>query len=97
MISRSGIYSEQRTKEERLRYLKNVVIDGRDAEKVLRYAEILKKNIEEETLEKLSKPSANIEESVIFYRLALAFVDLLKAAVEEGKRKEATYEELRKL
>lgn len=80
---------------ERLELLHNLVVDGKDAEAVLKYAEMLRKEAEKEVLEALAKPNANLQEMQSYYRLTMHFCDMLNHAAMTGKRKEQDYNKLK--
>lgn len=76
--------------------LQNIIIDGEDAKVVLKYADKFLAEIERETLETLKKPNANHKEAADYYRIAVRFTDMLKAAISLGEQKSATFESLKK-
>lgn len=80
---------------ERLELLHNLVVDGKDAEAVLKYAKMLREEAEKEVLEALAKPNANLQELQSYYRLTTHFCDMLNHAAMTGKRKEQDYNQLK--
>lgn len=87
--------SEYAQSKERMEKLHNIIIDGKDAEAVLKYAERFQAEIERETLEILKKPNANHKEAADYYRIACRFTDMLRAAVSLGEQKTETFEKLK--
>lgn len=88
----SGTYAQN---QERMEKLREIIVDGEDAEAVLKYAERFLAEIERETLETLKKPNADHKEAADYYRVACRFVDMLQSAVAMGKRKIETFETLK--
>lgn len=87
--------SEYAQSKARLEKLQNIIIDAKDAEAVLKYAERFQTEIERETLEALLKPSANHEEIVMYYRVVCRFTDMLRSTVSLGEQKKETFEQLK--
>ncbi len=82
-------------KSERLEVLHDLVVDGRDAEAVLKYAEVLRSEVEKEVLAEMVKPGSNLQELQTYYRITSRFCEMLKNAAMTGKRKEQDYNKLK--
>lgn len=76
--------------------LQTIIKDGIEAQSVLKFAEKLLAEIERETLESLKKPNANHKEAADYYRIAVRFVDMLKAAISLGEQKSEAFEKLKR-
>lgn len=76
--------------------LQDLIRDGVEAQTVLKFAEKLLAEIERETLETLKKPNANHKEAADYYRIAVRFVDMLKAAISLGEQKTEAFEKLKR-
>jgi hypothetical protein len=81
---------------ERMEILQDLIRDGIEAQSVLKFAEKLLAEIERETLETLKKPNANHKEAADYYRIAVRFVDMLKAAISLGEQKTEAFEKLKR-
>ena len=92
-ILSSESYAQSR---ERMEILQNIIKDGVEAQSVLKFAEKLLAEIERETLESLKMPNANHKEAADYYRVAVRFVDMLKAAISLGEQKAETFERLKR-
>lgn len=92
-ILSSESYAQSR---ERMEILQTIISDGIEAQSVLKFAEKLLAEIERETLETLKKPNANHKEAADYYRIAVRFVDMLKAAISLGEQKSETFEKLKR-
>lgn len=88
--------SDYSVSEGRAAYLQQVIIDGVDAEAVLKYADRFLELVEIETLEKLKQPNADHKEVATYYRVVTKFVEMLVSAAELGRQKEKAFEELKK-
>lgn len=82
---------------ERMAKLYDIVVDGEEAKVVLKYADRFLAEIERETLEALKKPNANHKEAADYYRIAVRFADMLRAAIALGEQKSETFEALKKV
>lgn len=83
-------------KVERLETLRNLVVDGKDAEAVLKYVERFRREVEKEVLEALVKPGIDLREAQTYYRVTNRFCEMLTFAAQTGKRKEEDYNSLKK-
>lgn len=97
MIKQRG-YLERRiyaNSLERLDTLHNFVVDGKDAEALLKYTARLRSDVEQEVLAAMLKPGSNIQELQIYYRLTDRFCTMLENAAATGKQKEESYAKLK--
>jgi len=87
--------TEYASSRQRLDALQQIVIDGNEAESVIKYADRLVEEIGKITLESMLVNDANLVECQMFYKVAVRFAQLVKSAASQGKQKEAVLESLR--
>lgn len=91
---RSSEYYAQ--SKERMELLNNMIVEGEEAKLVIKYAEKFLDVVERETLDSLARQNGNHEEAANFYRAAVRFVDMLRAAVSLGEKKAEALDKLKK-
>lgn len=77
------------TSNERMNVLRNMVVDGQDAEATLRYVSEFLKACEQDVLRNAREGKMELlKEAALEYKVAFAFSEMLRHAVELGKKKE---------
>lgn len=87
---------EYATSDDRIRELRKIVIEDKDAESVVKYAEQFLAYVEDSVLRTLSNPKGNSERAAIFLQTANSFVKFVKGKAELAKRKEKVLIDLEK-
>ena len=80
---------------ERMNVLRNIVVDSRDAEAVLKYADLFVEQCKEALLDKAIK-NQDTTEAALEYRVASKFMDMLKHQISIGRSKEEQLKNLQK-
>ncbi len=87
---------EYATSKERQAALQEIVIDGEDAEAVLKYASRFLKNAEDELLTAALSTDADVYALARRYQIVHSFCTQLKQAATLGKQKQKVLDDLRK-
>ena len=96
MINERKIKSpEYADSQERMNSLWNMMVDGQEAEAVIKYADIFLKESEQNMLAKI-RENKNCEEAILEYRVAFKFMEMLKHVAEIGRAKQKIFEEKRR-
>lgn len=86
-------YASSRT---RLDVLQKIVIDGNNAEAIIKFADRFVDEIGKDTLEAIANNRGNLAEQEMTYRVAVKFASMIKGIASQGKQKEATLQSLQK-
>lgn len=77
------------TSNERMNVLRNMVVDGQDAEATLKYVSEFLKACEQDVLQYAREGKMELmNEAALDYKVAFRFSEMLRHAVELGKKKE---------
>lgn len=86
-------YASSRT---RLDALHKIVIDGNEAESVIKYADQFVDELGANLLVDIANGKQDIEEQIMAYKIAVQFSKKIKSIASQGKQKEAILQSLQK-
>ena len=81
--------------QERMNSLWNMMVDGQEAEAVIKYADVFLNECEQNMLTRI-REGKDANEAILEYRVAFKFMNLLKHVAITGKAKEAIWQDKRK-